>query len=117
MRNLRLAVACAGLTIPSIAFAQASPTDERRLSPQQVEAVLADAAAKRTASQKQAATDVAPAEDDLPAPAPRVHGEVGFAVGTGGYREAHGTAVYPMEDGIVAISLGFADWGRRRWPR
>lgn len=114
-------IALAALMVPAIAFAQtpatpASTTDERRLTPAQVEAVLADVAAKRTASQKQVPVDVN-ATDDEPVPAPQVHGEVGFAIGTGGYHEAFGTAVYPLEDGIVAISLGFADWGRRRWPR
>lgn len=116
MRKMCLAVAGFASVIPSLAFAQASPTDERRLSPQQVEAVLADAAAKRAGSARQVPTDIAPADEDLPA-SPQVHGEVGFAIGTGGYREAHGTAVYPLQDGVVAISLGFADWGRRRWPR
>lgn len=116
MRKIRLAAASAALIVPGLAFAQASPTDERRLTPAQVEAVLADAAAKRAGSHRQIPVDAAPGEDS-PAPAPQVHGEVGFAVGTGGYREAYGTAVYPLQDGVVAISFDFADWGRRRWPR
>lgn len=120
MNKICLMIASAALTFPAIAVAQnaapASSTDERRLSPEQVEAVLADAASKRAAAQSRAPVDAAITDDDdLPTPPPQVHGEVGVAIGTGGYREAYGTAVYPLEDGVVAISLGFADFGRRRW--
>src|SRR5688572_12735668 len=123
MRMICRLAACAALTFPGAALAQtpAAPsptTDERRLSAEQVEAVLADAAAKRAASAKQVPSDIAIADDDAAPPAPQVHGEVGFAVGTGGYREAYGTAIYPLENGVVAISFDYADWGRRgRWPR
>ena len=122
MRMICRLAACAALTFSGVALAQtpapsASTTDERRLSAEQVEAVLADAAAKRSASAKQVPSDIAVADDDLPAPAPQVHGEVGFTIGTGGYREAYGTAIYPLENGVVAISFDYADWGRRRWPR
>ena len=113
-------IVLAALIAPGMATAQTaatpSPSDERRLSPAQVEAILADAEAKRATSQSRTPIDITD-DEDLPAPAPQVHGEVGFSIGTGGYREAYGTAIYPLEDGVVAISLDFADWGRRRWPR
>lgn len=121
MNKICLMIASAALTFPAMAqqpAAPASPTDERRLSREQVDAVLAEVAAKRAASQSHVPVDVAITDDeDLPAPPPQIHGEVGFSIGTGGYREAYGTAIYPLEDGVVAISLDFADWGRRRWPR
>ena len=122
MRMIPCAIALAALMAPAAAAAQASApastTDERRLSPEQVEAVLADAAAKRAGSRTQVPADTSVADDEPPPPAPQVHGEVGFTVGTGGYREAYGTAIYPLENGVVAISFDYADWGRRgRWPR
>lgn len=113
MRNFCLAAAAA-LMAPSVALAQASPTDERRLSPEQVESILADAAAKRAASVK----PVSDLDEADPPPPPQIHGEIGFGIGTGGYREAFGTAVYPIgENGAAAISFNFVDWDRRRYRR
>jgi hypothetical protein len=90
-----------------------SATSERRLSPEQVEAILQEAAAKRVAAERQ----IDPAALDE-APAPQIHGQVGFTVGTGGYREAFGTAVYPLgEDGVAIISLDFVNWGNRHFRR
>ena len=84
---------------------------ERRLSPEQVEAVLAEAAARNAAAEKQIPAENIVDEDAEPQAAPPVHGEVGFSVGTGGYREAFGTGIYPLgEDGVAAISLDFVDW-------
>ena len=107
-----------GLLMAAPAMAQAgepapSPLSERRLSPEQIEAVLAEAAKKREAA------EVGLNSDGIEqAPKPQVHGEVGVAVGTGGYREAFGTAIYPLgDDGIAAISLDFVDWGERRFRR
>jgi hypothetical protein len=111
-------IVIASLLMPAPALAQASgpatsPLSERRLSPEQIEAVLAEAAKKREAAVVRADPDAID-----PAPKPQVHGEVGFSIGTGGYREAFGTAIYPLgEDGVAAISLDFVDWGKRRLPR
>jgi hypothetical protein len=111
-------IVIAALTLPVPVAAQASdpaPTSasERRLSPEQIEAVLAEAAKKREAVRMEAGPDAV--EE---APRPQVHGEVGISVGTGGYREAFGTAIYPLgDDGVAAISLDFVDWGKRRFPR
>jgi hypothetical protein len=92
--------------------APSSPS-ERRLTPEQIEAVLAEAAKKREAAPVPLDPDMAE-----PAPGPRVHGEVGLSIGTGGYREIFGTAIYPLgDDGVAAISLDFVDWGKRRYPR
>ena len=101
---------------PSPAAAQAAPAapasgPERRLSPQPIEAVLAEAAKKREASERQ----------ELPvgqAEPRQIHGEVGVSIGTGGHRGAFGTAVYPVgDDGAAAISFDFLDRGRRRYKR
>jgi hypothetical protein len=77
---------------------------EHRLSPDQVEAVLNDAARKR---------ELAPLSDEnLPPP---IHGEIGFSIGTGGYRSAYGTAVVPLPgDGVAILSLGTTRLGDSR---
>ena len=104
--------AFAALLVPAAAAAQspAPPTDERRLTPEQIEAVLAAAAAKREGRPK---GEIEP--DDRPPP---IFGEIGVSVGTGGYREGYGSVVYPFEDGsAAAFSFDILDWGRARPPR
>jgi hypothetical protein len=91
----------------------APPPSERRLTPEQIEAVLAEAAKKREANETHASPDLVQGEARR-----QVHGEVGFSVGTGGYREVFGTAIYPIgDDGAAAISMDFIDLGRRRDKR
>jgi hypothetical protein len=69
---------------------------EHRLTPDQIEKVLDDAARKRE--------QVPLSDENLPLP---IHGEVGFSVGTGGYRSAYGTAVVPLTgDGVAILSVG-----------
>ncbi len=111
-----------GILIAAIALAAAQSAadpapagSERRLTPEQVEAVLADAAAKREASERRAQSTVA-IEDLDPMRVPPVHGEFGIGVGTGGYREIFGTGIYPMgTNGGAAISFDFVDFGDRRY--
>jgi hypothetical protein len=91
----------------ALAADPAQPTalpSERRLSPAQIQAVLDEAARKR---------ELAPmAEDRLP---PAIHGEIGFTVGTGGYRSAYGTAVVPLsEDGVAIVSFGVDNFSPER---
>lgn len=124
MKSVHGMIALASLAIPAIAVAQTptpapSTSDERRLTPKQIEAVLAEAAAKRAAEAKRApAESASPTTDADDKPARQVQGEVGFGIGTGGYRETYGTAIYPLgDDGVAAISLDFVDWGHRRIPR
>jgi hypothetical protein len=83
----------------------ASPVaSERRLSPDQIEKVLDDAARKRE--------EVPLSEESLPPP---IHGEVGISVGTGGYRSAYGTAVVPLTgDGVAILSIGTERLGSGR---
>jgi hypothetical protein len=124
MRLAGCMIAVAALIGPSMASAQVaatapSTTDERRLTPEQIEAVLAEAAAKNKAAEKHAPVEEeASIEDSDLRLAPQLHGEVGVSVGTGGYREIFGTGIYPLgTDGVAAISLDFVDWGNRRYPR
>ena len=78
-----------------------------RLSPREAEAVQ-DAAANRNIN----ATSL----DDHPAPDGRIHGEIGFGIGTGGYSSVFGTAIVPLgEDGFAAFSFERANFGRRRF--
>lgn len=120
MRLASCMIAAAAILSPALALAEvpaapASPTDERRLTPEQVEAVLAEAAAKRHAAETPAPA-AEPVIDDADLPPIRdIHGELGVSIGTGGYREMFGTAVYPLgDDGVAAISLDLVDWGNRR---
>ena len=111
-----------GILIAAIALAAAqSAADpapakaEHRLTPEQVEAVLAEAAAKREASERQVSvTNEIP--DLEPLPPPQLHGEFGIGMGTGGYREIFGTGFYPMgTNGGAAVSFDFVDFGDRRY--
>lgn len=116
MKASLLVAACAACLSTAPAFAQDSAApdssaSERRLTPEQVEAVLAEAAAKRSATAELSIEDF-----DAPPLPPQIHGEVGFGIGTGGYREAYGSAIYPLGNyGSAAISLNFIDWGHRRY--
>ena len=80
---------------------------EHRLSPQEVNQILDDAASKREASEVTVPVEKFP-----------VHGEVGVTIGTGGYRSVYGTAnVGLADDGFASFSFGSErnrDWG---WVR
>ena len=78
-----------------------------RLSPEEAEAVQ-DAAANRNIN--------APSLDEQRVPDGRIHGEIGFGVGTGGYTSVFGTAVVPLGDnGFAAFSFERSNFGRRRY--
>ena len=99
------------LILPGAALAadpaQPAPatSSEHRLSADQVEKILDDAARKREL-----------AEMSSEGTGPAIHGEVGFSVGTGGYRSAFGTAVVPLPgDGVAILSLGTENFGHIRY--
>ncbi len=102
----RLILASA-ICFPMTAHAAAPPatlSSDHRLSDAEIEKVLGDAAAKREA-----------AEEAAEEPDRRVHGEVGFTIGTGGYRSAFGTAVVPVTDkGVAILSFETTDFGKQR---
>lgn len=80
-----------------------------RLSPREAEAVQ-DAAANRNIN--------APSLDDHRVPDGRIHGEIGFGIGTGGYNSVFGTAFIPLgDDGFAALSFERSDFGRHRFRR
>lgn len=118
MRKADRLILLATLLMPVPALAQPSapasaPPSEHRLSPDEIEAILAEAAKKREVTERSLGLETMELQ-----PKPQVHGEVGVAVGTGGYREVFGTAIYPMGDeGAATISLDFVDWGKRRFKR
>ena len=113
-----------GILIAAIALAAtqaaadpAPSRTERRLTPEQVETILAEAAAKREASERRAPLETETVDLE-PMPAPQVHGEFGIGMGTGGYREFFGTGIYPIGvDGVAAVSFDFVDWGNRNYRR
>ena len=113
-----------GILIVAIALAaaqsapEAAPASpEHRLTPEQVEAVLADVGAKREAAEMRAADRIEITELE-PLQPPQLHGEFGIGMGTGGYREIFGTGVYPMgTDGVAAFTFDFVDLGNRSYRR
>ena len=112
-----IVIAASLLPAPAVAQAGAPPppaiASEHRLSPEEVESVLADAAKKRQAVEQQPGPDVTEKEPRTP-----VHGEVGLTIGNGGHREVFGTGIYPLgDDGVAAISLDYVDLGKRRFKR
>jgi hypothetical protein len=101
MRRVWVPLLASSLALPGTALAAPDQpwtpmASEHRLSPDEIEMVLDDAARKREPAQS--------FDDSLPPP---IHGEIGFTVGTGGYRSAYGTAVVPLGgDGVAIVSFG-----------
>ena len=103
MRVVRMLLLAWSLALPGASLAADDPTQpaptapsEHRLSADQVEKILDEAARKRELADL--ATEGA---------GPTIHGEVGFSLGTGGYRSAFGTAVVPLPgDGVAILTLG-----------
>ena len=83
------------MAMPSSAIA-AEPVapSEIRLTPAEIERVLADASYKRHAR---------PQPVDAAPPERKVHGEVGLEVGSDGYRSVYGTSALELPDGGFAI--------------
>ncbi len=112
MTPLRLLLASAlALTIAAPAFAQTSvaapPPAEQviRLSPEQKDALIAQGSEDKVdAAQAQALGGDGPDR--------RIHGEVGFMIGTGGARGVYGVAAIPLGDNATAvISYENTRWG------
>ena len=106
MRKARALIITIALSTSTLAMAiEPKPTaapSEHRLSPEQIEQVLADAARKREGSERGA---VPSATSESPPMA--VHGEVGVSIGTGGQRSAFGTAYVGLPgDGAAILSVG-----------
>jgi len=94
----------------ALAFApSAALADTVTLSPAEIEAAK-EAGAERNA--RDAQLGIEPMRDR------KIHGEVGFAVGTGGYAAIFGTAVAPLgDDGVIALSFANEQYGDRRSRR
>lgn len=111
MRLLPILLLSSSLAFSVPAFAAAQPageaqTDpgEHRLSVVEVDKVLEEAAHKREAAEKPSSSGGIP-----------IHGEFGFAIGTGGYRSAFGSAMVPLGDeGMAAFSFETRDLGHWR---
>lgn len=86
----------------------AAQAETIRLSPEQAEAAIESGA---TRGQKPLA-----ALPDLPGADRGIHGEVGVAIGTGGYRSVYGVAALPLGD-TGALVLGYGqERGRSYGP-
>lgn len=93
-----------GLAAANAPAAQVAPV--QRLSEAEVAQVLDEAAAKREA-----------AEAAAPVPKREIHGEVGVAAGTGGYRAAYGSALVPLGEESTALLQFSTETGRQRYGR
>ena len=95
------------LATPALAADTAAPlAPVHRLTEGEVDRILDAAATKREATQP------IYEEIDSERPRPQIHGEVGFGIGTGGYRSAFGTAFVPLgEEGLAIISFDSTDFG------
>jgi hypothetical protein len=71
-----------------------SMSSERRLTPQEIERILDEASARREAAEA-AALDTGP----------KISGEMGISIGTGGYRSVFGSAYMPLDDGFASFSF------------
>ena len=95
--------------IVALAAAPATAGTIVSLSPAQVEAAKEAGAAHNA---RDAALGVEPVQDRA------IHGEVGFAIGTGGYRAVEGTMVAPLGDnGVVALSFASEQYSAGRYGR
>jgi len=95
MRLRQSLILATALALPAtVLAAQAPAASERRLSPDEVERVLTEAAARREA-----------AEAGQIGTGPQISGEVGIGIGTGGYRSAYGTVGVPLDDGFASFSF------------
>lgn len=100
---LALASLLPGAALASDPVPSTAMPSEHRLTPEQIESVLADAARKRDGAGAPAAAGGPEAEK----PQVPIHGEFGFSIGTDGYRAAHGTAVIGLPgSGSAIISMG-----------
>ena len=108
MPFIAMFVICAPVAAQDAPDPVANPS-EHRLTPEQVEQVLAEAAAKRGEARRGADQARANVEElDL---LPPVYGEVGVTIGTDGYRSAYGSATYPLgHSGSASILLNFDNW-------
>ena len=96
--TLRTILLLGSLAMPSLAFAAApAASSEIRLSQAEIDRVLADAAAKREARPRPLPIAGEPVEQR------KVHGEVGFEIGSDGYRSVYGTSALELPDGGFAI--------------
>ncbi len=97
-------LAALALSLPSAALADSGALVT--LTPEQVEAAK-EAGARRNA--EAATLGIEHGRDRA------IHGEVGFAIGTGGYNALFGSAYAPIgDDAYLDLSLARAAYGRRR---
>lgn len=114
MRMIVFLTAAVAISIGTMATAEA-PGSIVRLSPAEAEA------AKEAASRRNLERAAAPAEgplairDEGPRLLGPIHGEMGFGIGTGGYREIFGAASMPIGDqGGVTFAFDSVQFDRTR---
>ena len=113
MRHEVARILAVALSLPAPALAADAPAPlapVHRLSEGEIDRILDAAAAKREP------VETIDEEIDGERPRPPVHGEVGFGIGTGGYRSAFGSAVVPLDDGFAAFSFDRTNFGSTDFP-
>ena len=114
MKTVSLALVALALSNP--AFAEGTIGDGftvHRLTSAQI-AEISDAQAQRTDVTPMGVADdpLAISGDASSLPKRKVHGEIGFGIGTGGYSEVFGTVVTPLGDnGIFAFTFAQQNGG------
>ena len=100
MRATMMAGLILAATLASGARAAEDPgfKPEYRLSEQEKERILAAAATAKARTDIAAAPDGRSLEANAPPVGAGVHGEIGFGIGTGGYRSVFGTGAFPLGD-------------------
>ena len=98
------------LSAPALAAEPAQIAPVHSLSQAEIDRILDAAAARRESA------DTVDRQIEAEGLRPEVHGEVGFGIGTGGYRSAFGTAVVPMGDGVGVFSFDTTNFGSRAAP-
>jgi hypothetical protein len=100
-RPMKMLVALVLIATPALAYA-----DTITLTPEQVEAAKEAGAARNAEA---AAMGLEPGRDRA------VHGEMGVAVGTGGYKSMYGTAIVPLgESSTLGLSYYNEQYGNGR---
>ena len=117
MKIIKFAACTAVLSTLSAVYAQAeTPAADPaggvvfRLTPEQIAAI-------ENRKVHRAPFSVLDASDASIIPQRKIHGEVGFGIGTGGYSEIFGTMIAPLGDtGYLALSLSQQNGDRfRKW--
>ena len=103
------------LVLSSPAYAEVAGSEGatlHRLTPAQIAAIGEAQAQRSDVAPMGVADEPVAIDDDAAQPKRKVHGEIGFGIGTGGYSEVFGTVVTPLGDnGVFAFTFAQQNGG------